>query len=77
MHGNMTIIGRPVLKLPLFLMSVYGLNLFNPCKNRRKFFVIWSIQTVLFSTVLIVLKDFQDLNADVWITIMAASQVCT
>nr|QBB72978.1 odorant receptor [Protaetia brevitarsis] len=70
----MAIIGRPVLKLPLFIMSLYGLNLFNPSKNYRKFLIIWLAQTVIASTTLVVLKDFQELDADVWITFMAASQ---
>lgn len=71
----MTINGRRILDLPCAIMAIFGIDLFTPKNVSLRCIFLLVLQISIVMTTVISLKDFRTLNADIWVTCAAASQV--
>lgn len=77
MLANMAINGRRLLNLPSVILTIFGIDLFNPGRTSSLCIFLLVIQLLISTTALIALKDFRMIEADIWVTAVSSSQVGT
>nr|QBB72959.1 odorant receptor [Protaetia brevitarsis] len=73
-EANMTIIGRRLLHVPRALLAVFAIDPFRQEKMSLRCIVLDVFQFYVTLTGILLMKDFQNVNADLWITCISCSQ---
>lgn len=74
-EANMAIIGRCLLHVPRALLTVFAIDPFSLGKIPLRSVILNVFQFYMTLTGILVMKDFQSVDADLWITCICCSQV--